>query len=192
MSKGFETLADIIPESIGRDSQVRHCIRSIDPYLHAVAEGKDLPAIYKRLGELSSGQMDHMAAQMDVDVWRTDWDMDRKRSMLIASYDVKRHAGTVQAVRDVLASMGVALQLTEWWQKNPQGTPHTFTIMAVASGSSGNGELTAEEQQDLILGIDRAKPVRSHYELIIQTAHKGGMIASAHVRHTIYARVSNL
>lgn len=192
MSRGFETLADIIPGSIGNDTQVRHCISAIDPYLHAVAEGKDLPAIYKRLGELSSAQMDHMAAQMDVDVWRTEWDVDRKRSMLIASYNIKRHAGTVQAVRDVLAAMGAALQLTEWWQLSPRGTPHTFTVTAIASGSSGNGGLTAEEQQDLILGIDRAKPVRSHYELIIQTAHKGGMIASANVRHTIYARVSNL
>ena len=62
----------------------------------------------------------------------------------------------------------------------------------MASGSSGNGELTAEDQQDLILGIDRAKPARSHYELVIQTAHRGGMIAAANVRHTIYARVSNL
>ena len=133
-----------------------------------------------------------MATQRDVDVWRTEWDANRKRSMLIASYNVKRHAGTVQAVRDVLASMGVALQLTEWWQTIPKGTPHTFTVTAIASGSSGNGELTAEEQQDLILGIDRAKPARSHYELVIQTAHQGGMIASANVRHTIYARVSNL
>ncbi len=192
MSKGFETLADTIPESIGKDTQVQNCITSIDPYLHAIAAERDLPAIYARLGKLSSAQMDHMAAQMDVDVWRTEWDADRKRSMLIASYDVKRHAGTVQAVRDVLASMGVALQLAEWWQTTPQGTPHTFTVTAVASGSSGNGELTAEEQQDLILGIDRAKPARSHYELVIQTAHRGGMIAAANVRHTIYARVSNL
>ena len=107
MSKGFETLADIIPESIGHDTQVRQCITSIDPYLHAIADGKDFPAIYRRLGELSSRQMDHMAAQMDVDVWRTEWDVDRKRSMLIASYDVKRHAGTVhQVIQGIVDSSG--------------------------------------------------------------------------------------
>ncbi len=192
MSRAFETLADIVPESIGRDSDVKACIVGIDPYLRAVAAARDIPALYRRLSELTSAQLDHMARQMDVDVWRDNWDADKKRSVLLASYDVKRHAGTVGAVRTVLRALGATVLLKEWWELSPQGTPHTFTLTAIASTSSGNSTLTDEEQEDLVRAIDRAKPVRSHYELTIATAHAGGINVSGNFRHATTARVHNL
>ena len=192
MSKPFETLADIVPESIGRDADVKACIKGIDPYLRAVASARDVPALYLRLAELTSGQLDHMARQMDVDVWRDSWPADKKRSVLLASYDVKRHAGTVGAVRTVLRSLGATVLLKEWWELDPQGTPHTFTLTAIASPSSGNSTLTDEEQEDLVRAINGAKPVRSHYELVIATAHTGGIAVSGNLRHVIMARVHNL
>ena len=40
--------------------------------------------------------------------------------------------------------------------------------------------------------IDRAKPVRSHYELVIATAHTGGINISGNYRHAVQARLHNL
>jgi len=192
MSKPFETLADIVPESIGRDADVKACIKGIDPYLRAVASARDVPAILYRLGDLTSAQMDHLARQMDVDVWRDSWSAEQKRAMLLASYEVKRHAGTVGAVRTILRALSATVMLKEWWDLDPQGTPHTFTLTAIASPSSGNSTLTDEEQEDLVRAIDRAKPVRSHYELVIATSHTGGISLSANFRHAVMARVHNL
>ena len=192
MSRPFRSLADIVPESIGRDADVRACIRGIDPYLRAVASARDVPALYLRLTELSSEQLDHMARQMDVDVWRDSWDADRKRSVILASYDVKRHAGTVGAVRAILRSLGATVLLKEWWELSPKGVPHTFTLTAVASSATGNSTLTDEEQEDLVRAIDRAKPVRSHYILTIATAHSGGINISGNIRHAVQARLHNL
>ena len=192
MSRIFETLADTVPESIGRDAGVKACIKGIDPYLRAFAEARDIPALYFRLADLSSAQMDHLARQMDVDVWRDNWDATKKRTVLLASYDVKRHAGTVGAVRTILRSLGATVLLKEWWELSPKGTPHTFTLTAIASPASGNSTLTDEEQEDLVRAIDRAKPVRSHYELVIATAHTGGINISGNYRHAVQARLHNL
>ncbi len=192
MSKGFETLADIAPENLAADSNAAACIKGIDPYLKAVAEAQETPALYYRLGRLTSAQLDHMARQMDVDVWRDSWSIVKKRSMILASYDVKRKCGTAGAVKTVLRALGATTSMTEWWQTSPKGTPHTFGITVLASSESGNGTLTDDEQEDLIRGIDAAKPVRSHYELTIATVHRGGIGISGNIRHCVYARVGNL
>ena len=192
MSKPFETLADFAPEHIARDANGVACIAGIDPYLRAVAEACELPALYRRLGELTPDQLDHMAVQMDVDVWRNSWPVEKKRSMILASYDVKRRAGTVGAVRAVLRALGATVQLVEWWETDPKSTPHTFQLTAIASPSSGNSTLTEEEQLDLVRAIDNAKPVRSHYLFTLATAHQSGFFFSANVRHAVYSRVHNL
>lgn len=192
MSKPFETLADFAPAHIVRNADGAACIAGIDPYLKAVAEAHEAPALYKRLGELTSAQLDHMAVQMDVDVWRNSWPIEKKRSMILASYDVKRHAGTVGAVRAVLRALGATVQLVEWWETTPKGTPHTFQLTAIASPSSGNSTLTEDEQLDLVKAIDNAKPVRSHYLFTLATAHQSGFFFSANVRHAVYCRLHNL
>ena len=192
MSKAFETLADFVPEHIARDANGAACIAGIDPYLRAIADARELPALYKRLGELTSGQLDHMAVQMDVDVWRTNWPIEKKRSMILASYDVKRRAGTVGAVKAVLRALGATVQLVEWWETSPKGIPHTFQLTAIASPASGNSTLTEEEQLDLVRAIDNAKPVRSHYLFTMATAHQSGFFLSANARHTVFTRVHNL
>ena len=192
MSKPFETLRDTAPESIRRDADVVACIRGIDPYLRAVASARDVPALYYRLAELASAQMDHLARQMDVDVWRDSWSLERKRSMLLASYDVKRHAGTVGAVRTVLRALGAVTRMIEWWETSPKGTPHTFSIEVLASPEAGNSTLTEDEQEDLIRAIDGAKPVRSHYAVVIMTVNTGGLLLSANWRRCSWARVHNM
>lgn len=192
MSREFETLADIAPENLAADPNMAACIKGIDPYLRAAAEMRTTPALYYRLGELTSSQLDHMARQMDVDVWRDSWSLAKKRSMILASYEVKRKCGTAGAVRAVLRAMGASIALTEWWQTEPKGTPHTFGITVLAGSESGDGTLTDEEQEDLIRGIEAAKPVRSHYDLVLATAHRGGIGISGNIRHCVYARVHNL
>lgn len=190
MSKSFSTLAEIVPDSIGGDAQVKHCITVIDPWLKVMANATETPAVYYRIAQLDGAQLDHMAVQFDIATWRSDWPEETKRKILLSNYRLKRMMGSVAAVKMALASMGVTLKLTEWWQTSPKGTPHTFTVTAVASGS-GSGSLNKDEQQDLISMLDESKPFRSHYKLAIVSALRANMTASANFRHVVYGRVSN-
>ena len=83
MSKRLDnvTLSDLMPDSISKDSGVSAASQSIDTELRAVANGLDLPSIYARIDELTSLQLDHLAASRNFTIWRDTWPLDLKRSV---------------------------------------------------------------------------------------------------------------
>ena len=95
-------LADVLPDSIAKDAQVSAAAAAIDPYLEAVASGREMPAIYASLSRLTAKQLDHIAKQWDVSVWRETWTDDVKRSVLSTAIIDKRKKGTVSAVKEPL------------------------------------------------------------------------------------------
>ena len=189
MSKDLENsvLLDLVPDSIKRDKSVAGVAMAIDPLLQEVTASLDLPSIYTSIDGLSSEQLDHLAYQWDASVWRDSWPIEMKRSVVKAVVTEKRKKGTVKAVRDALASIGSAATIKEWWEMEPKGAPHTFTIYATLGKIEG--VLDAEMQEDLIRLIDDAKPVRSHYTFVVQQQIGAGMGMCAYIRPVSVSRI---
>ncbi len=144
---------------------------AIDPELRALFGLRGIPALYFRLGELSSAQLDHLAAQFDIDAWSDAWDIGRKRAVFAASYAGKRRMGTLAAVKSVITAFGAAVRIEEWWETEPKGTPHTFTVYV--SFSSAETLPSAVLQEQALALINMAKPARSLFQMIVVNALDG-------------------
>ncbi len=180
-------LIDTLPGSIAKDENVKAVAHALDRPLQAIAKSVDIPAIYASIDKLPSPVLDHLAVSWDATVWRDSWPVELKRSVLKTTISEKRKKGTVKAVKDALASISSAASIVEWWQTEPKGTPHTFTIYATQADIEGT--INAEMQEDVIALIDDAKPIRSHYNFVIQNQAKGTINATALVRPVTYAKI---
>jgi phage tail P2-like protein len=187
--KDIETvsLLDLLPDSISPDEKVRGAAQAIDPQLRLAATMVDIPSVYVSIDKLTSTQLDHMAVAWDITVWRDYWPVSLKRSVLKAGISEKRKKGTVKAVKDALSSISSAASIVEWWETEPKGTPHTFTIYATQADIEGT--IDAEMQEDIIALIDDAKPLRSHYNFVIQNKIKSGINAYCCLRPVTVSKI---
>lgn len=180
-------LSQLIPENLVEDSNVKACADALDLTLQDVSKKVDIPSIYLRLDSLTSEQLDHMAAAWDASVWRQSWPIQIKRSVLNNVILEKRKRGTLGAVKKAIETIGSYTNITEWWQETPKGTPHTFKV--IASLNNYEGVLESDLQEDLFGLIDDAKPVRSHYDFILQKRYSGEIGVIGLYRDLAYARV---
>ena len=183
-------LSEIIPENLVKDSNVKASAEALDPSLQEVSRNVDIPSIYIRINSLTSEQLDHMAAAWDASVWRQSGPIQIKRRILNNVILEKRKRGTLGAVKKAIETIASFTSLTEWWQETPKGTPHTFKV--IASLNNYEGVLESDLQEDLFGLIDDAKPVRSHYDFILQKRYSGEIGAIGLYRKLAYARVKGV
>lgn len=105
-----------------------------------------------------------LAWSLSVDTWSPTWSESTKRAVVRAAIATAKAKGTKKAVTDALSAIGAAVVMTEWFEKSPEGDPHTFTISIVAQDTS------LEAQTLMVSEINRTKPLRSHYEIVFGTA----------------------
>ena len=179
----------LIPESIVSDQNVEAAAKAFDEQIQALIDRQSRVHLLSNIDNFSSIELDHLAVQFDLDVWRDTWPIAMKRNVLKTSIQIKRKKGTVAAVEDALSSIGSAASIVEWWQTEPKGKPHTFTIYATQAEFEGT--ITDEMQEDLVAMIDDAKPLRSHYDLVIQHIAKGGVYLSGVARPLSFVKLSN-
>ena len=183
-------LLDFLPESINKDETVKAIANAIEPSFHQLAREVDAPILWTSIDKMTSVQLDHLAVMFDLQVWRDQWPLTLKRSVLKSAFVSKRTTGTVSAVRNALASLGSASRIVEWWQTEPKGEPHTFDV--VATLSQIDGTLTNEMQEDLLLMIRDSKPARSHFTFTLSIAQEGGMGFYGYARPVVVSRVSDI
>lgn len=181
------SLLDLLPASISRDATVQAIAKAIDPQLKIISETVDAPAIYSNIDKLPGDILDHLAVQYDVATWRDHWSLAMKRSIIKTAIADKRIVGTVAAIENAIKSLGSSARIVEWWQTEPKGTPHTFKIYV--SLNDVEGTVTEQMQEDIILLIDAAKPLRSHYDMILTRAMNGGLGIHAELRSVTYSRI---
>ena len=180
------SISDLLPSSISDDQRVRNSAAAIDPELKRASGSLYLGANFANVDKLTSLQLDHLAYSFDLTTWRDSWPLNQKRQVAKTVVAQKCRMGTLSAIKKVLASLGSAVSITEWWEKNPRGEPHTFEV--VASISSLSGGLSAESQEDFFRLLDEAKPVRSHYTFTVVQSLLGQIHISAAIRPVSYAR----
>lgn len=179
----------LVPESIASDKNIEATAKAFDEQIQALVKRQSRVHLLSNIDNLSSIELDHLAVQYDLDVWRDTWPLAMKQSVLKTSIQIKRKKGTVAAVEDALSAIGSVASIVEWWQTEPKGKPHTFTIYATQSEFEGT--ITDEMQEDLVAMIDDAKPLRSHYDLVIQHICNGGVYLSGVARPLSFVKLSN-
>jgi len=130
-----------------------------------------------------------LAWGLSIDNWNANWPLSVQRAMVANAIALQRRKGTVEAVRRAVAAFGGSISLREWWQMEPRGTPHTFSLVLSITTLDGASP-TADYVDAIIAEIYRAKAARSHFDftLAVDAAASIGLIAA--VRPTTYARLT--
>lgn len=180
-------ISSTLPYSISKDRNLQTFSKLSDKALEHIIPHIDDGILLASLDTLSSGVLDHMAAQWRVKVWRDSWPVEIKRQVLKALITEKSRQGTLLAIKNSVASFGSAVAIKEWWQTEPKGVPHTFSL--VLDQTELPGIITEELLDDIRRLIDDAKPVRSQYTVTIM--QKGFVNVYRHqvARHYIYKRI---
>lgn len=178
------------PESVKHDANVTAVTAAYAPRFAAISAHRHEGIKLQRLDELSSCELDHLAAQWHAVAWSDAWPIETKRRMLRSVIQELSRTGTVTSVKNIIAGLGSAAVIVEWWQTKPQGTPHTFQIRITVNEIPGVDQAKLVEQ--ITQSVDSTKPVRSQYTMTL--IKKGGcslaMVNAARV--LTYARIGVL
>ncbi|SMF23544.1 MULTISPECIES: phage tail protein I [unclassified Pseudomonas] len=104
----------------------------------------------------------YLAWSFSVDRWHADWPVETKRKAITDAYYVHAHKGTIGALRRIVETLGYALEINEWWQQEPQGTPGTFYI-GIDQRDQPMPDSTQRELQRL---VEDTKPVSRQFDHI--------------------------
>ncbi|GGZ32046.1 phage tail protein I [Asticcacaulis endophyticus] len=130
-----------------------------------------------------------LAFGLSIDGWSADWPEAVKRQRIRTAIDIQRRKGSVKSVRDIVTVFGGQIALREWWQTEPKGDPHTFTINLSLNDGAG-APATAAYIDAVINEVRRTKPVRSHFEFIQGLNVSASVGIKAVARVAVYARLS--
>lgn len=100
----------------------------------------------------------YLAWAFSVDRWDDTWPIATQRAVIRNSFALHQHKGTIAALRRMVEPLGYLIEITEWWQREPEGPPGTF---AVAIGTLDQG-ITGELYIELERLLAAAKPVSRH------------------------------
>ena len=109
-----------------------------------------------------------LAWAFSVDQWHETWPESVKRRVIANSAELHRIKGTRPAVELAMASLGVSVELTEWFEASPPLPRGTFsTVLYVNENLNPEAPslLSDTLYTQLRNAIDNAKNKRSHYEL---------------------------
>jgi len=106
-----------------------------------------------------------LAWHLSIDRWGEDWSEARKRAAVADAIAAQRRKGTPASVDAVLADFDALLELVEWHQMTPRGTPHTFEIR-LPLGVEGGARSRADFADAILRDVARVKPARSHGTLV--------------------------
>ena len=180
----------LLPSSIKEEPVFKHSAEA----LYAGDDSKDHlkdGLFYYRFDELSSDTLDHLAAQWHAHVWRDSWNIETKRHVLRSLIQTKSHLGTKGAIKEVLAGIvgSQASSIKEWFEMEPQGTPHTFEIR-VEQNLSNSSTISSDVLNDLIRALNYAKPVRSQYTLVlVNQPFNAELDFSVHTSQMVYTHL---
>ncbi|MDK4808151.1 MAG: phage tail protein I, partial [Novosphingobium aromaticivorans] len=111
-----------------------------------------------------------------------------KRERVRKAIAIARRKGTAESVRSVVASFGGSVAIREWWQSEPRGLPHTFSL--ILNLDSAGAPASAAFVDQVIAEVNRAKPARSTFTFTQGLTAQAGIGLVAALRPTIYARLS--
>lgn len=136
---------------------------------HALAEAiariSDVPPLVRDVWNADTcpaAILPWLAWARSVDEWDSAWSEQQKRDAVKKSLAVHKKKGTIGAVRDALAAIGVNAVVTEWFNQSPAGDPYTFNVYL----ESNQTPLTLVDITKALAVVFTAKNLRSHLDTI--------------------------
>ena len=127
----------------------------------ALAEIQRVPVPLRQLWDPATCPahlLPYLAWAFSVDRWDTTWTDATKRGVISAAFYVHQRKGTISALRRVVEPLGYLLEVEEWWETSPEGTPGTFALrIGVLDTGITDGMYT-----ELTRLVDDAKPLTRH------------------------------
>lgn len=99
-----------------------------------------------------------LAWAFSVESWDSNWSEQEKREVIANSFYIHQKKGTISAIRKVVEPLGYLLDVVNWFEKTPQGTPHTFALK-IGVLNKGISDVMYSQMSTL---IDDAKGCRDH------------------------------
>lgn len=129
------------------------------------------PLVLYDVDNVPASLLPYLAEQFNV-LGDAGWDVadtdDERRALIKEAIALHKLKGTRYAVERALDLIGVVAVIVEWWQRDPAGTPHTFSI--ALSLKDQPVDASAIDAQ-LLARIQRAvsfwKPARSHFTMAV-------------------------
>ncbi len=159
---------------------------------HAVARISDVPTPLRDLWNPDTcpvGLLPYLAYALSIDSWSSDWPETIKRRRVRQALAIQRRKGTSASVRDVIESFGGGVAIREWWQMQPPGDPHTFSLVLNITDQAGV-PADAAFVDAVIAEVYRTKPVRSHFTFSQAVNATAGIASVAAIRPAILARLT--
>ena len=122
----------------------------------------------------------------------TSWDaatpLALRRARVAKSIAIQHRKGTVQSVRDVIASYGGIVVLSEWWQQQPRGRPRTFSLSITLGGQSAapSGDFINAVIDDVI----QTKPEGATFTFTVALNALGAVAIARAARLATFARLT--
>jgi phage tail P2-like protein len=124
-----------------------------------------------------------LAWALSVDTWNPEWPELTKRAVVRMAITTARVKGTKKSVVDALNAIGSGAVMTEWFERSPAGTPHTFRVTIVAQDTS------LEAQALMTSEINRTKPLRSHYDIVFGASGESSLNIVGVLRPAVFVRL---
>jgi phage tail P2-like protein len=121
----------------------------------------DVPVIVKQVWNANTAPVDvlpWLAWALSVDDWDTTWTEEQKRNVIRNAPATQQIKGTLGAVQLQLASVGIDVQIQEWFNQVPKGEPYTYILHV----NVDQFPLNQTTLQKVIQLIETTKNVRSH------------------------------
>lgn len=141
----------------------------------SLAEIERVPVLLRELWDPTTcpaSLLPYLAWAFSVDRWDPNWSEATQRGVVAGSFYVHKSKGTISALRRVVEPLGYLLDVNEWWETNPIGTPGTFTLRI---GVLNTG-ITDAMYQELERLIDDVKPVSRHITGLDLAGESAGQI----------------
>lgn len=157
----------------------------------AMARLSDVPTPIEavwRPDDAPANVLPFLAYGLSIDNWSPEWSDAVKRERIRRAIEIQRHKGTIGSVRSVVAALGGAIALREWWQKTPKGNPHSFELVLSLAAIAGAAP-SAAYVDSVIDEIRRTKPVRSQFTFTLSIDGQGSVGVIAVARPAVYVRL---
>lgn len=147
----------------------------------------DLPVIIRDLWSPEACPLEllpWLAWAWSADEWSDTWSERQKRDVVKGAIAVQRRKGTIGAVRESLAALGLSIRVQEWFNQTPQAAPYTFNVYVETSQAS----VTQPDMLRALAVIERTKNLRSHLASVLVSASSRcapSVAVVAHIGHDI-------
>ena len=126
-----------------------------------------------------------LAWALSVSQWDSTWTDSQKRAVLNAAVSVHKTKGTIGAVQSVIAAFGLGLEIQEWQNETPTGTPYTFNLVV------STPTFSASAWNTVLALLQDVKPVRALMSISYAAGYTATVNAFCNLTAFTYQRLSN-